>query len=324
MPRISTKTIHEAYKINPFLPLLLPECRTISQAKLELKWINQEFAKTAPDHYTLQKNIKKACIQRFHHIPLQYILKSQPFGSLNIKCQPCVLIPRWETEEWVMDLIQSIKNGKQSLESKNQISIVDLCTGSGCIALLLKRELSKILNSNLNVKAVDCSDSAIDLVNRNKLESSEDPIDIEVLKFDILQSNNIDSILSNQKIDILTCNPPYIPKSDFQRDVTKSVKLFEPKLALIGDKEFYSNLLEKWIPHINSFVYEVGNIDQVKFVKDYISNDNTLNKIWTVGSKYDSNKQCRVVYGYVNSPNSSSYDISKIFSNFGTVIHPSK
>ena len=99
MSRISAKLIRDARRISPFLPRLLPANRTIEQASLELKWIKQELPK---------EDWNDAVNQRYQLVPLQYILGSQPFGELNIKCTQGVLIPRWETRNGAINSLRHL------------------------------------------------------------------------------------------------------------------------------------------------------------------------------------------------------------------------
>lgn len=327
MPRISTKLINEAFRINPLLPLLLPECRTITNSRQEYIWIRDELSLTSKSPYDLYRKLRAACKQRFHHIPLQYILKTQPFGSLEIHCARNVLIPRWETEEWVIRLIKCLKSSEFDKLKKKNLKILDVCTGSGCVALLLKYELSKIFkksqeNDNVDVKAFDISPYALALAKKNRsLAAINETIDIDIEECDIMHPELQLSDLYSEKIDILTCNPPYIPNSQFTKDVSRSVKLFEPKLALLGDKEFYTNLIEKWLHHINSFVYEVGDVDQANYVKNSITNEPNLRNEWKIGQITDSNDKIRVVYGYRSNGSDTQYDMDSLFKNFGSIIY---
>ena len=150
MSRLSAKVIREARRISPFLPRLLPANRTIEQASLELKWIKEELPK---------EDWNDAVNQRYQLVPLQYILGSQPFGGLNIKCKQGVLIPRWETEEWCNKLVDTIKQ----IHMK-QLVVLDACTGTGCIPLLIGHKLSNIASK---IYGFDVSGKAFDLANEN-------------------------------------------------------------------------------------------------------------------------------------------------------------
>lgn len=97
--------------------------------------------------------------------------------------------------------------------------------------------------------------------------------------------------------DLVTCNPPYIPRDAFVRDTATSVKVYEPRLALVGDKEFYANLCDVWLPRTKSFVYEIGDVSQAHYVAERISARADGDR-WAVGLRQDSNGKPRVVYGF--------------------------
>ena len=117
--RISPRTIRQASKV-PLLKYFLAANRTLENAKQELKWVQQELP---PQKWTW------AAKRRLRLVPLQYILGSQPFGELTILCKENVLIPRWETEEWVGHLLNILEKNSKLLK------VVDVCTGTGCIPL---------------------------------------------------------------------------------------------------------------------------------------------------------------------------------------------
>ncbi|KAK5773983.1 hypothetical protein RI543_004740 [Arxiozyma heterogenica] len=245
-------------------------------------------------------------------VPLQYLIGWQPFGPLKILCRPHVLIPRWETEEWLFELAKCIL----SQPHLSNLKLVDFCTGSGCIPLLLmKMAINK--NTFRSIDAIDVSPYALNLTKRNLRHNNLQNSSIFQVSYgDILESNTVSQILSKgEKIDILTCNPPYVSKESFRNDVDDSVKNYEPHLALIGDLEFYQNLILLWLPHINSFVYELGSYKQYLYVKEELSkwNQKSSNEKWSLGIKFDSNGKLRCVYGYTTK-------MKPIFQDYGQQI----
>ncbi|CCD24445.1 S-adenosylmethionine-dependent methyltransferase NDAI_0D01310 [Naumovozyma dairenensis CBS 421] len=312
MPRISPVLAKKALSIQPYLPLLLPECRTLESAKQELKWIRYELSSSNRTHYRM--SVKKACLLRYQHVPLQYILGTQPFGSLNIICKRNVLIPRWETEEWATALLKCLIKYWKNHQLRKPLSIWDLCSGSGCISLLSKSELNKA-DIKSNITAIDLSSAAISLIKLNMQKLKIQAINVKQLNIlDCGPTNN-----SFQEIDVLICNPPYIPKHDFNISVNKSVRLYEPKLALIGDLEFYENLIDSWLLKgnnrtVNSFVYEIGDIHQFNYIKERINKNPLLKDTWEVGLKFDSNGKPRCVFGFNKIKPAFKY----IFHEFGS------
>lgn len=289
MPRIKPAVLREASRLHRLLPLLLPECRTIPNAQQELRWIQNEVRD--------EKRIRRCCELRALHYPLQYLLGSQPFGPLDIACRPGVLIPRWETEEWASELAHR-------LPKETQLVTMDLCTGTGCIPLLIKH-----VRSQAAVYAVDVSPHAYQLALKN---SQNLCIPIQICQANILKEYPFNT---PHHVDLITCNPPYIDRPTYVTETARSVRLFEPKLALLGNEEFYENLVQRWLHRTDAFVYEVGDISQCEFVLSQISNSPDLASTWQVGFKEDSRKQARVVFGYRKQ--GSKLDWTNILKDFG-------
>ncbi|KAG0667856.1 hypothetical protein C6P45_005270 [Maudiozyma exigua] len=297
--------------------MLMAENRTIPHARQELRWLIQKFGSNN------SATLFRACLERNRHVPLQYILGSQPFGMLDIKCKEGVLIPRWETEEWCLNLTDSIKRSKLINSGASNWKIMDLCTGSGCIPLTMINETKNLFSNQtrLYVDALDYSPIAIDLSKLNfktnfdnKVALSQNfNVSFNIQKCNILNEPEIIQYLGKykekRKINILTCNPPYIPHHEFIKDVRSSVRMYEPKLALIGNLEFYKNLNDLWVGKnlIDSFVYEIGTLEQALYVQ------NNLPSSWISGITLDSNNKARCIFGYNKEAN---IDYSKIFNHF--------
>ncbi|KAH8821428.1 HemK family methyltransferase [Xylogone sp. PMI_703] len=248
MPRISTSLIRKAYAISPLLPILLPGCRTLSSAINELRWIREYVQETTSGHVNQihrWNKLLRLCRRRGRGEPLQYILGSQPFGELDIKCRPGVLIPRPETEAYTTHLAHLLHRGEFDwLKSKPdgaELSIVDVCSGSGCISLLLYYLLWKKFPS-LQVLGVDISQRAIDLA-RDNLESliskGQLPIpgsqngypQIRFHRGDIFLPWGYNNLPSS--CHVIVSNPPYISQSGLMKETARSVRNWEPKLALV-------------------------------------------------------------------------------------------
>lgn len=148
--------------------------------------------------------------------PFQYIHGRTEFFGLELICDKRALIPRPETEELVDWIIESMdRNGEYNL--------VDICSGSGCIALALKSTLS-----NSKVEAWELSDDALELIQENQTHTGLDVIQV---KFDAL-SNNYG--VSDENYDVIVSNPPYIPNAEKSR-MHSNVLEFEPDMALFVD-----------------------------------------------------------------------------------------
>lgn len=129
--------------------------------------------------------------------PVQYILGSVPFADCDILVEPPILIPRPETEEWCLHIIEHLK-----LLDNQKITILDVATGSGCIAIALAHHLPLA-----HIVATDISDNALELTEKN-IEHNK-LINITPLKSDLFAS-----IPAGMLFDMIVSNPPYIAESE--------------------------------------------------------------------------------------------------------------
>lgn len=159
--------------------------------------------------------------------PLQQIIGYTDFLDVRIDVNEHVLIPRVETEEIVQRVINENKGRKN-------LKIADICCGSGCIAIALKRAFP-----DANLYAYDISEEALKKSKENAEKNKE--------KINFFKENILESKEKNQEFDIIVSNPPYVRESEkaFMRN---NVLLYEPALALfVSDKEpliFYEQLLK--------------------------------------------------------------------------------
>lgn len=150
-------------------------------------------------------------------IPVQHLLGRAHFYGMMLEVNADVLIPRQETEELVDWIIKDTGDTK--------VRILDVCTGSGCIALALKKHIPLA-----EVTAIDISEKALVVARKNALTQN---LEINFKKADAL---NLEKELAGETFDIIVSNPPYIPLSD-KDTVQKSVWMYEPHLALfVPDK----------------------------------------------------------------------------------------
>lgn len=163
------------------------------------------------------------------HEPLQYILGYAYFYELKFKVNKSVLIPRPETEELARLIVQREKDN-------NLQKIIDIGTGSGCIAISLKRQLP-----HSKVWAMDVSPEAIEVAKQN---ASDNKTDIHFVLDNIRDSK---WKFENQEFDIIVSNPPYI-KEDEKPSMHGNVLAHEPSLALFVPNNdalrFYQAILE--------------------------------------------------------------------------------
>lgn len=148
--------------------------------------------------------------------PVQYIIGSASFDDMELEVREGVLIPRPETEE----LVEWIAS-----EASADARIVDVCTGSGCIALALRRRLSKS-----RVWGIDISTEALEIACSNAQKYASD---VEFVEGDAL--GNFAEIVDCE-VDIVVSNPPYIPLSD-RAAMRRNVMDHEPSIALFVDDD---------------------------------------------------------------------------------------
>lgn len=163
--------------------------------------------------------------------PVDYILGRVQFGSVSLKVDSNVLIPRPETEI----LLERIC--KENFETGTAL---DLCTGSGCLAVALKKRFSQ-----LQVSASDLSAQALEVAKQN---AEQNGVEVKFYQGDLLQP------LSGLKFDLVVCNPPYISQAEFDR-LDREVSGFEPKSALLAGQtglEFFERLARDLPSHLNA------------------------------------------------------------------------
>lgn len=182
---------------------------------------------------------KDALKKRCTHIPLQHITGVQNFMGLDFMVNEHVLIPRFDTEILVEEVMKFLHDG---------FSILDMCTGSGCILL----SLLKYSNDCKGV-GVDISAEALAVANKNK-----EKLGIEV---SFIESNLFEQVTG--KYDIIVSNPPYI-RSDVIPTLMEEVREHEPILALDGTEDglfFYRKIVEESPDYLNGggmLFFEIG------------------------------------------------------------------
>ena len=156
------------------------------------------------------EQIDSAVTKLFEHKPIQYVLGETEFCGLKFKVNPSVLIPRPETEELVMWVLS---------ENPQAENILDLCTGSGCIAVYLAKKLK-----NTHLTGVDISREALQIAFEN---AKRNKVEIDFFTADVLQP---DFSLGKQ-FDVIVSNPPYVRESE-KRQMHARVLNYEPHSAL--------------------------------------------------------------------------------------------
>ena len=198
---------------------------------------------------------------------------TQPFGSLDLLVEPPILIPRPETEHWATELVKKLK-----VHTDASLRILDLCSGSGCIGLLLARELPAS-----RITGVDVLEQAVDLARRNAVRNSVSNAQYQQLDiFDDAAGEALGSF------DCIVANPPYIPRHEYE-ELDASVKQHESPLALLGERpgsaasqdglDFYRRIADIYpllrrrgppAAGVPSLVVEVGH-QQAQAVRDLLA-----------------------------------------------------
>ncbi|KAG1715749.1 hypothetical protein ID866_1417 [Astraeus odoratus] len=199
-------------------------------ARLELKWM-KEALKPTDSPTALRAMLER----RLRGEPLQYILGTTPFGPLSLLSRPPTLIPRPETEDWALRLANAI-----SPSASRPLSILDLCTGSGCIPLLLCHLWPP---GSARAFGVDVSEEAIRLATDNAARcniathtdyvTAASPCNTFTPVLGDIRAVDFHEALA-APFDIITANPPYIPMREYVQ-LSPSVKDYEDPLALLGD-----------------------------------------------------------------------------------------
>ena len=211
--------------------------------------LSEKLSKENEEKYfsLIEKHIKE-------DVPLSHLVGFEYFYDRKFKVTKDVLSPRMETEELIYKVVEYVKATK-----KNNLKILDLCTGSGIIAITLKKELEQVL---VDVIASDISEEAIEVAKENA--QSHDAT-IKFVKSDIF--NNIDD-----KFDIIVSNPPYIDRKD-EVTMKDNVLKYDPHLALFAEEEgmyFYRKIIEQANDYLNEngvIFFEIGYDQKDKIIK---------------------------------------------------------
>lgn len=178
---------------------------------------------------------RQRLLRRAKGEPLAYIQGDVEFQDLRLAVTPDVLIPRQETE-LLVDLVA------RELGREGPVPGVlwDVCCGSGCIGLALKRRLP-----DWTVVLSDISEAALAVARRN---AERNEVAVTFRCGDLLQAFGL------ERADVIVCNPPYISKADYA-GLSREVRDFEPELALVGGEtglEFYDRLFRELPPYLTA------------------------------------------------------------------------
>lgn len=216
--------------------------------------ISEQLSKEKEELYfsLIDKHIEK-------NVPLSHLAGFEYFYDRKFKVTKDVLSPRMETEELIYKVIEYIKS-----INKNNIKILDLCTGSGIIGITLRKELE---SKSLEVVASDISEDALKVAKENAIMNEAE------VKF--IQSDIFENI--NEKFDIIVSNPPYIAYND-KVTMEDNVLNYDPHLALFAEEDgmyFYREIVEnakEYLEEDGLVFFEIGYDQREKILK--LANEN--------------------------------------------------
>ena len=223
-------SIYDRDEANAMILILFEHYFNISRVKMALE---PELRLSESEMLTFHFAVKDLLKSK----PLQYIIGETEFCGLKFKVNESTLIPRPETSELIMKIVES-----QKPKAKSQKSILDIGTGSGCIAISLAKHIA-----DSKVYALDISEKALEIAKENAANNN---IEVTFIHDDILSlRNNIDA-----KFDIIVSNPPYVRELE-KAEMRDNVLNWEPHTALfVSDNDplvFYRNILEFAKTHLN-------------------------------------------------------------------------
>ncbi|MGN1392437.1 MAG: peptide chain release factor N(5)-glutamine methyltransferase [Succinivibrionaceae bacterium] len=252
---------------------------------------DKAFILTYPEYDVIDEDVVKVrelVKQRLLGIPIAYITGYREFWSMNLKVTKDTLIPRSDTETVVEQAL--LKADLLSVKA-NKLNILDLGTGSGAIALALKKELPEA-----NITAVDYSEGALEVAKENARNLN--------LDVDFVKSDWYSALKEHHQFHIIVSNPPYISEDD--PHLTMGDLRFEPKTALVAPMQGMLDLLniissaEKYLANGGYLILEHGynqasNVRSLLFSAEYTKvetvKDLGYNDRVTLGCKYYKNKQ---------------------------------
>ena len=241
---------------------------------------------TINDDLEISQNIVDKIMKKVNEInsgmPIQYITNSQEFMGEKFYVDENVLIPQPDTEVVALNAIKIIEEMLKKNEKINNINVLDLCTGSGVIAISILNYLKENINK-ISMYATDISDKALEIAKKNEKNILKSSSKINFIKSDMFDN------LKDIKFDLIVSNPPYI-KTSVIESLSNEVKN-EPHIALDGGADglkFYKiiwNNKDNYLKKDGYIVLEIG-FDQRKDVqeifknstciKDYAGNDRVI------------------------------------------------
>ncbi|GAA5846128.1 hypothetical protein JCM3766R1_005643 [Sporobolomyces carnicolor] len=172
--------------------------------------------------------------------PLAYVLGTQPFHPLEVDLvvRSPTLVPRPETEHWCLHLSDTILLESQRRRRRGKLRILDIGTGTGCIALGLTKSLSNAFD--VETVAIDQSRDAVELARENaercRLDDRVDVRQLDLFRDDFVSRALLNDDDDGARFDLVVSNPPYITRTEFET-LDKSVRDWEDRKALVGERD---------------------------------------------------------------------------------------
>ena len=215
------------------------------------------------------------------HVPVQHITHSAPFYGRNFYVDENVLVPRFDTEVLVHE---ALKEMKRCPKEEKEISVLDLCTGSGCIGVTLFSELKRA-GIKARITASDISPEALDIAEKNAKTMGAE---VSFIKSDLFEA-------LFGEYDFIVSNPPYIKEAEI-KELSAEVRNYDPHIALSGGEDglsFYRRIVKeapRYLKKGGRILVEIGEdegrevsglfsengFDEVRIVKDMAGLDRVV------------------------------------------------
>jgi len=283
--KLELKNYYDINEINSFINIIFDKLLSLSKIEIHSN-------KNIIIDDKIEKKINQIIDDLKNEKPIQYIFGETEFFDLKFEVNKNVLIPRPETEE-LIDWIISNTHPLTQNERVNNINILDIGTGSGCIAISLAKNLP-----NANVYAIDISENALEIAKKNALKNK---VKIIFAKYDILSDMNLFSknkTLGEKQIffDIIVSNPPYVRELE-KKMMSKNVLNYEPETALFVENSnpliFYDkicNFANKYLKPKGKIYFEINEYLSKEMI-ELIKNHNFTN----IELKKDINNKDRMI-----------------------------